>query len=107
MYFRNLKKAILQFVMFEKLQGRKKPGSTFGDTKLPARQFGVPCLYIDKLKFEDQLSTITNIPEGDVILSEHRESKDLRTDLFAKGTESAKILRLRSAPLRMTWLEER
>ena len=39
-----------------------------------------------------------------VILSDRRESKDLRINFTAHVTVSAKILRLRYAPLRMTYL---
>ena len=43
-----------------------------------------------------------NHRKSGVILSDRRESKDLRTDFTANVTVSAKILRLRCAPLRMT-----
>ena len=42
------------------------------------------------------------LPQKRVILSDQRESKDLRTIVTAKQTFSAKILRLRFTPLRMT-----
>ena len=46
-------------------------------------------IYIDKSLFEEWDTTASNSPEGDVILSEQSESKDLRTDLTAKVTVSA------------------